>query len=427
MSLPLDHEADDALAALSFPNEATPGGVSRRKFLAGLGVAGAVASFGGGGLLAKAAGAATGPNNLVVVYLGGGNDGYSTIQPTAASPLDTLRPKLLTPKSGLLPLGNGYGWSPVMPAMAQRWAAGQVAIVGNVGCSPSMSHFDAINEWLVGSPNANNGPNAGSGWIGRWLDTLGDTTDTPLVATSLTGQVPQLHVGRTTAGTGLNWSATQLFGSVRTTPADYGLFSMIEGFGEGADVTTGRGQAKAMAAAASKLAGSVGGLYNPNPSQLSSVAQGAIAARLLNNPSYGCRTVFTSLASYDLHTDLYAGENPMLVQADQLVDALFDNLQSDVAARTVALVFSEFGRRPAMNGSNGADHGTGNYAFVVGPPVKSGVYGGHLKSTGLDANGNPAISVRHYDLIGSMLRWLGAGSDTDTIIGTATTDLGLFK
>jgi uncharacterized protein (DUF1501 family) len=40
----------------------------------------------------------------------------------------------------------------------------------------------------------------------------------------------------------------------------------------------------------------------------------------------------------------------------------------------VLFVFTEFGRRVHDNGS-GTDHGAGGHAFVIGDPVKGGLYG----------------------------------------------------
>jgi uncharacterized protein (DUF1501 family) len=39
------------------------------------------------------------------------------------------------------------------------------------------------------------------------------------------------------------------------------------------------------------------------------------------------------------------------------------------------VTYSEFGRRPAENGSRGADHGTAAPHFVMGGKVKGGLYG----------------------------------------------------
>ena len=426
MSLPIDHRASDALAALSFPTEATPGGLSRRRFLAGLGAAGAVAAIGGpAALRLRSANAAAG-NNLVVLYLSGGNDGFATVMPTGASELDQLRPSLLVNKATLLGIGGGYGLHPALPTLHSRFNAGQVAVVGGVGATSSLSHFESGAEWMVGAPNPGTGPVARTGWVGRWLDSLGPADDQPLRATSVTSQVPLMLVGETTAGTGIGIDATTLMGSVRRNPVETGLFEMIEAWGADADITTGYGHAALMARNASSLALEVGGLYHPAlPMGDPAVAQALLTARLLNDPELACRVVFASIGGFDHHADLVPSQVLSLGSLDRALATLFTNLTPAVADRTAVLVFSEFGRRPSVNGSKGADHGTSSYAFVVGPAVHGGFYGVHPDPSVRDANGNPSTPVRHLDLIGSVLGpWLGA--DANALVGTTTTDLGIF-
>ena len=48
--------------------------------------------------------------------------------------------------------------------------------------------------------------------------------------------------------------------------------------------------------------------------------------------------------------------------------------EHDMDKDVVVLLFSEFGRRIKDNGS-GTDHGSGGVTFVIGNPVKGGMYG----------------------------------------------------
>jgi uncharacterized protein (DUF1501 family) len=421
-----DHDAADALGALSVPTEATPGGVSRRRFLTGLGAAGVLGTVAGSSLLRpRAAFGQAADRNLAVFYLMGGNDGFATVMPTGASPLDQLRPKLLVNKSTLRSIGDGYGLHPSLATLHSRYTADQVAIVGGVGGSGSLSHFDALADWMTGAPGANRGAAANTGWVGRWLDTLGPGLDTPLRAVSFTGQVPQLLVGRTTGGVGLGTARGALLGSSRRNVVETGLFSAIDGWAADADSTTARGHAAAVAATSTELARNLGDVYSPAPPPEGPVAQATLAARLLNDPSYGCRTVFCNISSFDHHTDLLNAQAKVLAVLDRALAAFFASLAPGVADRTTALVFSEFGRRAAANGSAGTDHGTASYAFLVGPQVNGGVYGAHLDAAGRDSGGNPPTTVPHLDLVGSVVSWLGA--DPSEIVGAPTSPLGIFR
>src|SRR5690606_17114804 len=93
MRLSSDHTPEQALAALSVPTERTPGGMSRRRFLAGLGAAGVAGLVGGPLLGTRRAGAqAATDRNLFVLYMNGGTDGFATVMPRGDSVLRTLRP-----------------------------------------------------------------------------------------------------------------------------------------------------------------------------------------------------------------------------------------------------------------------------------------------------------------------------------------------
>ena len=50
-------------------------------------------------------------------------------------------------------------------------------------------------------------------------------------------------------------------------------------------------------------------------------------------------------------------------------------MQSEAGREALVLVFSEFGRRVAENGSGGTDHGAASLAFALGPRVRGGFHG----------------------------------------------------
>ena len=85
---------------------------------------------------------------------------------------------------------------------------------------------------------------------------------------------------------------------------------------------------------------------------------------------------------------------------------------------------SEFGRRPAFNGS-GTDHGTASAHFVIGAGVAGGRYGEAPSLTNLDSRGNLIHTVDYRSVYASVLDgWLGAPA-TD-LLGAAYETLPLF-
>jgi uncharacterized protein (DUF1501 family) len=97
---------------------------------------------------------------------------------------------------------------------------------------------------------------------------------------------------------------------------------------------------------------------------------------------------------------------------DAGIDAFLTALESGGAAdRAVLMTVSEFGRRPAENGS-GTDHGTAAPHFVIGAPVKGGRYGAPPSLTQLDDHGNLVATTDFRTLYATALQsWLGVESE----------------
>jgi uncharacterized protein (DUF1501 family) len=75
------------------------------------------------------------------------------------------------------------------------------------------------------------------------------------------------------------------------------------------------------------------------------------------------------------------------------------------------LVFSEFGRRVEDNASIGTDHGTAGPMFLLGTPVKGGLYGKHPPLTDL-ADGDLVHTTDFRSVYASVLeKWFGLESE----------------
>ena len=74
----------------------------------------------------------------------------------------------------------------------------------------------------------------------------------------------------------------------------------------------------------------------------------------------------------------------MLEELSASLRAFLDDLAaSRLADRVLVLVFSEFGRRVAENGSKGTDHGTAGPVLLAGPCVRPGLHGAYPSLTDL--------------------------------------------
>ena len=105
---------------------------------------------------------------LVVVQLGGGNDGLNTLVPVDGRYHDA-RPTLGLADDTLLPFPGttAYGLHPALKPLAPLLAAGRVAAIEGVGYQhPDRSHFAALDAWWTATP----GQASTTGWLGRYLD-----------------------------------------------------------------------------------------------------------------------------------------------------------------------------------------------------------------------------------------------------------------
>jgi uncharacterized protein (DUF1501 family) len=118
---------------------------------------------------------------------------------------------------------------------------------------------------------------------------------------------------------------------------------------------------------------------------------------------------------YDTHAnqanDLASG---LKVTAESLLAFQRDLEARGLAGRVVTLVWSEFGRRAAENGSSGTDHGAGGTAFLIGSPVRGQLIGEFpgLGSSGLDGDGNLVATADFRAVYSSLLeQWFGAEAE----------------
>src|SRR5687768_1344720 len=149
-----DLEYEEIQEILSTPADAIPGQVDRRRFLQG------ALAVGAGTMLLpswmdRMAAAATpiGATDgvLVVLQLGGGNDGMSMVVPGADHPdqgrYRTARGNLAV--TGGLTLAEGLALHPRLPKLKARYDAGKVAVVRGVGqTTADYSHFSSTATWM---------------------------------------------------------------------------------------------------------------------------------------------------------------------------------------------------------------------------------------------------------------------------------------
>lgn len=413
-------------------------GVSRRKFLTGLGVAAGGAVAGGYGLTVwrrdpatSSGGEALGPGELaawngrtlVVVEMGGGNDGLNTVVPLNDGTYNDLRPTLGV--TNPIDLDGQVGLHPNLPKLAERFGAGQVAIVEGIGYpEPDLSHFGSFDIWWSARGGSGN-----AGWLGKYLDgTIG--FDDPLAAVSIGPGPSRALLGEQSFAT----SIADTTGLQPQLPAWIDdrddLLAAWSGFAPASvDATTLVDQVERAIGLTGTARTDLDRALNEQdtPADDRPDAEGEEAA-MTEQGRYGDPTVGDSLAlaaqlitskakprviyingigDFDTHQG-QADRHPLLMQQlDDGIEQFFATIgaDEDVALMTV----SEFGRRPAENGS-GTDHGTANVHFVAGAQVLGGRYGTPPNLGTLDRGGNLEHHVDFRALYATGLDWLGVES-----------------
>lgn len=386
-------------------------GVSRRSFLAGsaIGMASiySAAHLTWESIWDAAAAQADQPQQtaLVCIYLNGGNDGLNAIVPISPSQYSGYMAarsniaRVLGPSSGsqvgttVMP-GTGSTLAFANPLVSGAANNGDVKGLdtlygdgsGGTGSNlavfpaadyspPDLSHFDSRDYWFAGALEE-----LETGWLGRWLDKYGSSTN-PLQAISLdsslskqirTASAPVCAIADLNstsfqiAGTSVDANA-QVAGlaAVPADPSNTALSRARSIYGLTVDVST-------------RLNG-LGGTqpapgYPPN-SDLSSNLQ--LAATLLG-ANLGTRVITIDWGSFDTHGDQVSTQDPQFAVLSSALAAFDADLTNrGVEQNVVTLVFSEFGRRIMSNDSLGTDHGAGGMVLVSGSSVRGGLAGEH--------------------------------------------------
>jgi uncharacterized protein (DUF1501 family) len=416
-----DLELDEIHRLLSVPGDRSPGNVSRRRFLQGALAAGTLASspiwFDQLAAAASPVGATEGI--LIVIHMGGGNDGLNTVVPVNSTPYRTLRGNLAI--ASPLPLTSAFGLHPALPKLKARYAAGKVAIVHGVGQSTldDLSHFSSTASWMAGT----SGTSRTTGWLGRWLDGVSEST-AGLRAVTVGSSVPLHLVGQQAQITALDVGGN-LFGAERSEPWMTSVYDAVSGYGG----TTGKGawadRLGAAGARSIRLADDLSPVFSPALPNSSVKSQLTLVARLINL-NLGIRVFNVSLGSFDTHENQAYRHQQLLADLDAGIDALYATLSTTWTKRVAMMTFSEFGRRPGANASNGTDHGTSSAHLVIGENVKGGFFAEAPRLDALDSRGNTTVSVDYRSYYGSLLTgWLNG--DAAAILGGSYPDLGLFK
>ena len=352
---------------------------------------------------------------LAVLSLSGGNDGLNTVIPRNNSLYRDFRPTLGVPEDQIIPINEELGFHPTMAPLMKFWEAGQMAIFVGIGYpTPSYSHFRSMDIWHTCEPEAI----GTEGWLGRATKLMDPQAENVLTAVNFGRGLPRALV--------MDGVPVASVGNLET----YGLLTGIDGeaqrnqaldiFGRmyapaigtgpvmdyihstGTDALKG---ADILATAPDKYSSNVEYSNTAIGQYVKNIAQTHLAG-------FGTRVLYTTSPynGFDSHANQAQANAALWTDVSNTVDTFFTDLRDHNASDNVTLLlFSEFGRRVADNGS-GTDHGAASVAFAIGEHVKGGIYGAYpsLEPSQQEEGGNLKFNLDFRSVYSGILEdWFG--------------------
>ncbi len=361
---------------------------------------------------------------LVLLQLGGGNDGLNTVIPVEDGYYFRARPTLSIPKNVALPLTDTLGLHPALKTLRGLYDDGQMAIIQGVGYkNSSLSHFQGTDNWMSGTESV--GHDA-SGWVGRKLEFSHPDFETkpreyPL-AVQVGGISSRLFDGHE-QGMGMTMANVDVFRRLVRTGRLFDEKSAPDN-AYGNEVAFVRRIAndtftygKAVQEAASRGANAVS---YPRVVPAYLTERLSTVARLIKG-NLGARVYHVGLGGFDTHGSqgsVYGRHATLLRAMAETVNAFLNDL-GELSKEVLVMTFSEFGRRVNENGSDGTDHGTAAPLFLFGPGVKGGLLGNAPSLRDLDAHGNLKHGIDFRAVYSTVLQhWFGfTGPTSAQVLG----------
>jgi len=358
---------------------------------------------------------APGARRLIVVQLGGGNDGLNTVIPYQNDLYYKARPTLGIKKSeGILTLDKGLGFHPALQGFKSLYDQGYLAVLNGVGYpNPDRSHFRSMDIWQTGSGSAQN---LSTGWLGRYLDSGAPGCQSPYNA---------LEIDDTLS---LAMKGTQRKGLAFKNPGKLHQLTqnrLLSKVSRETSFDHHHAQVDYLYQTLAETASSADYLYSKSKVYKSDGAYPATefgknlktTAELINS-GVESRVYYVALNGFDTHVRQHEQQQKLFTDLGDGLAALADDLQKNGQwANTLVLVFSEFGRRVGQNASNGTDHGTANPVFLIGGAIQQkGIINDAPDLANLD-QGDLRHQLDFRGIYATVLKdWLGA--DDASILGT---------
>ena len=357
---------------------------------------------------------------LVVVQLGGGNDGLNTVVPYGADEYYRSRPAIGIPAPGQrrnnlqgalqVDGAQGIGLHPNLTGFKELMDEGVASIVQGVGYpNPNRSHFTSMDIWHTADTDAR-----GNGWIGRYFDNECNGTPVPEGSVAIGREAPLAMQGDVQKPVSFDsaelfrWLGEDLHASLKKPYDDINR----AGVGDAVDPDSQLGFLMRTTLDAQIASERIRNAVAKQPlvrypgGDLSRQLQiiGAMIRDAMNT-----RVYYASTGGFDTHANQIGSHANLMRQIGDSLNAFYKDMKAQGnEKRVLTMVFSEFGRRVAQNASGGTDHGTAAPMYFVGDMVKPGLLGDHPSLTDLDS-GDLKFNVDFRSIYTSVLEdWLKA-------------------
>jgi uncharacterized protein (DUF1501 family) len=328
---------------------------------------------------------------LVVLQLTGGNDAINTVIPYSNPLYYDNRTTVRINADDVLKVDQNLGFNPSMAALKPFWDAGKMAVINGIGYeNPNYSHFRSMDIWYTAEPSKI----ATDGWLGQAVRELDPKADNVLTAVTFGRGLPRALAlaGVPVASVAQldSYGLLTSLSSVDQRNSALDVFSCMydDGFNDDAkmsplkaadpmgEVLRYMGQTGLDAQKGADILSTAIGKYsstvNYPKTSIGAYLKGIAQVKLAD---LGTRVFYTSHGSFDTHASQLATHALLWREVSEAVSSFFADLREHNAADDVImLLWTEFSRRVKDNGA-GTDHGAGGVAFVIGDPVKGGMYG----------------------------------------------------
>lgn len=363
---------------------------------------------------------------LVVIQLGGGNDGLNTVIPYGDDAYYKNRFTLAIDKSSVLKIDDQVGFHPSLKGFSEMLEQKRLAIVQGVGYpNPNRSHFESMDLWHSAHRISESRQ---LGWIGRCLDAgEGFPEDLPAIHYGEGRQPLALGTRGTPVPSITSLDQFRLNVADRkaylktlsqdlSTPRPEGQNELLGYIHQSAGVALKTSQRIETVLENSRAAGEY---------PATQLGQKLAAISQLIDSGLSTRVYYVTHDGFDTHSNQAAAHASLL---QELGDALLvfskDLDQRGHGERTAIFSFSEFGRRVRENASRGTDHGTAAPVFVAGGAVNAGLLNRHPSLSDLE-DGDLKFSIDYRQVYATLLeKWLAIKSEP--ILGNNFGTIKLF-